>query len=77
MRLPAGKKKLSIVATLLVVGADIDRPGVIWARGGGVGGVGCCARFGGWLCWHGAVKPLYVCFCGEERWRCGVVCSEL
>eukprot|EP00903_Cladosiphon_okamuranus_P009465 g9021.t2 len=26
MRLPAGQKKLSIVATLLVVGADIDRP---------------------------------------------------
>lgn len=27
MRLPAGTKKLSITATLLVVGADIDRPG--------------------------------------------------
>lgn len=27
MRLPAGKKKLSIVSTLIVVGADIDRPG--------------------------------------------------
>lgn len=27
MRLHQGKKKLSIVATLLVVGADIDRPG--------------------------------------------------
>ncbi|CAM9398169.1 unnamed protein product [Pylaiella littoralis] len=26
MRLPAGQKKLAIVATLLVVGADIDRP---------------------------------------------------
>lgn len=45
MRLPAGKKKLSIVATLLVVGADIDRPGVVWARGGGWGGGGCCAPF--------------------------------
>jgi len=29
MRLPAGQKKLSIIATLLVVGADIDRPGML------------------------------------------------
>lgn len=33
MRLPGGKKKLSIVATLLVVGADINRPGMLWEIG--------------------------------------------
>lgn len=32
MRLPAGQKKLAIVATLLVVGADIDRPGACYLR---------------------------------------------